>query len=149
LYRFDELFENALTIKELLRLQHHLYQSAAESFFHKSIHPAKHQPASARIHAPAEFLYRDSSDDWRRNSSYFKEPALTQNLALAETLKSIGKKHGRSAGEVAIAWTLRNPAVTAAIVGGRSAGQVDGISRAWDFHLTEEDLAEYHTQPPT
>ena len=82
------------------------------------------------------------SDDWRRNSDYFKEPALTRNLALAEKLKSIGKKHGRQAGEVAIAWTLRNPAVTAAIVGGRSAGQVDGISRAWDLQLTEEDLAE-------
>ena len=82
------------------------------------------------------------SDDWRRNSDYFKEPALTRNLALAEKLKSIGEKHGRSAGEVAIAWTLRNTAVTAAIVGGRSAGQVDGISRAWDLQITEEDLAE-------
>jgi aryl-alcohol dehydrogenase-like predicted oxidoreductase len=82
------------------------------------------------------------SDDWRRNSSNFKDPALTRNLALAEKLKSIGKKHGRLAGEVAIAWTFQNPAVTAAIVGGRSAAQVDGISRAWDFHLTEEDLAE-------
>jgi aryl-alcohol dehydrogenase-like predicted oxidoreductase len=82
------------------------------------------------------------SDDWRRNSSYFKEPALTRNLALAETLRSIGKKYGRSAGEVAIAWTLQNPAVTAAIVGGRSAGQVDGISRASELQLSEEDLAE-------
>jgi aryl-alcohol dehydrogenase-like predicted oxidoreductase len=82
------------------------------------------------------------SDDWRRTSDYFKEPALTQNLALAEKLKAIGKRHGRSAGEVAIAWTLRNPAVTAAIVGGRSAAQVNGISRACDFQLTEEDLAE-------
>jgi aryl-alcohol dehydrogenase-like predicted oxidoreductase len=82
------------------------------------------------------------SDDWRRNSSYFKEPALTRNLALAETLRSIGKKYWRSAGEVAIAWTLQNPAVTAAIVGGRSAGQVDGISLASDLQLSEEDLAE-------
>jgi aryl-alcohol dehydrogenase-like predicted oxidoreductase len=82
------------------------------------------------------------SDDWRRNSNYFKEPALTKNLALAETLKSIGEKHGRSAGEVAIAWTLKNPAVTAAIVGGRSARQVDGISRGWDFQLSEEELGE-------
>jgi len=82
------------------------------------------------------------SDDWRRNSAYFQEPALSQNLALVEKLKSIGKNHGRSAGEVAIAWTLRNPAVTAAIVGGRNAGQVDGISRGWDFQLTEEDVAE-------
>jgi len=81
------------------------------------------------------------SDDWRRNSSAFQEPALTRNLALVEKLKSIGEKLGRSAGEVAISWTLRNPAVTAAIVGGRSAAQVDGISRAWDLQLTEEDLA--------
>jgi len=82
------------------------------------------------------------SDDWRKNSSHFQEPALTRNLALVEKLKSIGKKHGHSAGEVAIAWTLRNPAVTAAIVGGRSAGQVDGISHAWELQLTEEDLTE-------
>lgn len=82
------------------------------------------------------------SDDWRKNSSHFQEPALTRNLALVEKLKSIGKKYGHSAGEVAIAWTLRNPAVTAAIVGGRSAAQVDGISHAWDLKLTDEDLAE-------
>jgi aryl-alcohol dehydrogenase-like predicted oxidoreductase len=82
------------------------------------------------------------SDDWRRRSPYFQDPALTKNLELAEKLKSVGKKHDRSAGEVAIAWTLRNPAVTAAIVGGRSAAQVDGIIRAWDLLLTEEDLAE-------
>jgi len=82
------------------------------------------------------------SDDWRKNSSAFQEPALTQNLALVEKLKSIGNKYGRSAGEVAIAWTLRNPAVTAAIVGGRSAAQVDGISRAWELTLSAEDLAD-------
>jgi aryl-alcohol dehydrogenase-like predicted oxidoreductase len=82
------------------------------------------------------------SDDWRRNSNYFQEPALTQNLKLVEKLKTIGAKYGRSAGEVAIAWTLQNPAVTAAIVGGRNAGQVDGISKAWDFRLSEEDQAE-------
>jgi aryl-alcohol dehydrogenase-like predicted oxidoreductase len=82
------------------------------------------------------------SDDWRRNSSYFQEPALTQNLLLVEKLKTIGAKYGRSAGEVAIAWTLQNPAVTAAIVGGRNAAQVDGISKALDFRLSEEDTAE-------
>jgi aryl-alcohol dehydrogenase-like predicted oxidoreductase len=79
-------------------------------------------------------------DDWRRRSSAFTEPALSRNLELAEKLRSIGKKHDRSAGEVAIAWTLRNPAVTAAIVGGRSAAQVDGICRGWDFVVTEEEV---------
>jgi aryl-alcohol dehydrogenase-like predicted oxidoreductase len=70
------------------------------------------------------------ADDWRRKSPYFNEPMLSKNLALAEKLKAIGQKQGYSAGEVAIAWTLQNPAVTAAIVGGRSAEQVDGICRA-------------------
>jgi aryl-alcohol dehydrogenase-like predicted oxidoreductase len=81
------------------------------------------------------------ADDWRKKNPNFQEPALSKHLALAEKLREIGKKHGRSAGEVAIAWTLRNPAVTAAIVGGRSAAQVDGIAKASDFQLTAEEVA--------
>ena len=79
-------------------------------------------------------------DDWRRNNPFFQEPALTKHLALADLLKETGKKYDRSAGETAIAWTLQNPAVTAAIVGGRSAAQVDGICRATDIRLTSDDL---------
>lgn len=82
------------------------------------------------------------SDDWRKKSPNFNEPALTKHLGLADKLGEIGKKYGRSAGEVAIAWTLRNPAVTAAIVGGRSAAQVDGIRKAWDFQMTAEEVKE-------
>jgi aryl-alcohol dehydrogenase-like predicted oxidoreductase len=81
-------------------------------------------------------------NDWRKKHQWFQEPELTKNLALADTLKSIGKKHGYSAGEVAIAWTLRNPAVTAAIVGARSAEQVDGIYRAAEVELDAEDLSQ-------
>lgn len=81
-------------------------------------------------------------NDWRKEDPKFTEPALTRNLDIAETLKSIGKRHGCMAGEVAIAWTLLNPAVTAAIVGGRSAAQVDGIKNAWKILLRDEDLAE-------
>src|SRR5206468_7402048 len=51
-------------------------------------------------------------DDWRRNNPEFQEPKLSQNLALVERLRAIGARHGKLAGEVAIAWTLRNPAVT-------------------------------------
>jgi len=82
------------------------------------------------------------SDDWRRNSPFFNEPALSKNLALAEKLRNIGQKHGMSAGEAAIAWTLRNPAVTGAIVGGRSAAQVDGIINAWKLELTDKEIDE-------
>ena len=80
-------------------------------------------------------------NDWRKRDPEFREPKLTFNLKLVECLKRIGEKHGHSAGEVAIAWTLRQPAVTGAIVGARSARQVEGIIDANDFQLSEEDLA--------
>ena len=81
------------------------------------------------------------ADDWRRNNAKFQEPQLSRNLRLAELLREIGKPHGRSPGEVAIAWTLRLPAVTAAIVGARSAKQVDGIIGAATFRLQPEEIA--------
>ena len=80
--------------------------------------------------------------DWRRKNAEFQEPKLTQNLALVERLRAIGAKHGRSPGEVAISWTLRNPVVTGAIVGGRNAKQIEGIVGAADFRLTPNEIAE-------
>lgn len=80
-------------------------------------------------------------NDWRKKDHKFKEPELTRNLKLAEKLKEIGKKHNWSAGEVAIAWTLENSAVTGAIVGGRSASQVEGIKNAPNVRLSDKDLA--------
>jgi aryl-alcohol dehydrogenase-like predicted oxidoreductase len=82
------------------------------------------------------------SDDWRRNSSDFQEPRLSRNLKLVELLRAIGEQHGRSPAEVAIAWTLRHPSVTAAIVGGRRPDQVDGIIGAAEFRLSEDELEE-------
>src|SRR5581483_11176780 len=81
-------------------------------------------------------------DDFRRNQPDFQEPKLSRNLALAELLREVGRRHGRTAGEVAIAWTLRNPAVTAAIVGMRSAQQVDGVINAAWFRLSEDEARE-------
>jgi aryl-alcohol dehydrogenase-like predicted oxidoreductase len=81
-------------------------------------------------------------DDFRRGALAFQEPQLTRNLALAELMKQIGARHGRSAGAVAIAWVLRHPAVTAAIVGMRSAEQVDGVVGAMEFRLTVAEIAE-------
>jgi aryl-alcohol dehydrogenase-like predicted oxidoreductase len=80
------------------------------------------------------------SDDWRRKNSDFQDPRLSRNLELVELLEEIGREHGRSPGEVAIAWTLRHPAVTAAIVGGRRPDQVDGIIGAAEFRLDEVEL---------
>lgn len=81
-------------------------------------------------------------NDFRRNSKSYQEPALTRNLALADLLKEIGARHGVVAGVVAIAWTLHNPAITAAIVGGRSAAQVEEILQAAAFRLSEEEYSE-------
>jgi aryl-alcohol dehydrogenase-like predicted oxidoreductase len=80
------------------------------------------------------------SDDWRRNAQDFQEPRLSRNLELVELLEEIGADHGFSPGEVAIAWTLRQPAVTAAIVGGRRPDQVDGIIGAAKLRLSEDEL---------
>ena len=81
-----------------------------------------------------------SQDDWRRNNKEFQEPRLSANLELVELLKRIGTPHGRSAGEVAIAWTLRHPAVTGAIVGGRNAAQVEGVAGAAEFRLSDNEI---------
>jgi aryl-alcohol dehydrogenase-like predicted oxidoreductase len=81
-------------------------------------------------------------DDFRRNALSFQEPHLSKNLKLADLMKAMGERHGRSAGEVAIAWTLNNPAVTAAIVGMRSAKQVEGVIGAMEFRLGAQELAE-------
>ena len=81
-------------------------------------------------------------DDFRKRSPAFLEPGLSRNLLLALLMRRIGARYGRTAGEVAIAWTLRNPAVTAAIVGMRSAAQVEGVMGAAEFRLSPEEIAE-------
>jgi aryl-alcohol dehydrogenase-like predicted oxidoreductase len=81
-------------------------------------------------------------DDFRRRAPAFQEPQLTRNLALADLMKQIGARNGRGAGEVAIAWVLRHPAVTAAIVGMRSAEQAAGVVGALEFTLTAQEIAE-------
>lgn len=81
-------------------------------------------------------------DDFRRNAKNFQEPLLSKNLELAAQLGKIGELHHVSSGVVAIAWTLHNPAITAAIVGGRSAKQVDGTLAATSFRLTEAEYAQ-------
>jgi aryl-alcohol dehydrogenase-like predicted oxidoreductase len=87
-------------------------------------------------------------DDFRKRALNYQEPHLTRNLAIAEKLKEIGAKHGKSAGEVAIAWTLRRPEVTGAIVGMRSPKQAEGVVGAADFRLTEDEITEIAAFPP-
>jgi aryl-alcohol dehydrogenase-like predicted oxidoreductase len=83
-----------------------------------------------------------AEDDWRRRDPNFQSPLISRNLRLAKLLAEIGARHEKTAGEVAIAWTLRNPAVTAAIVGVRNARQVDGVIGASELNLTAAEMSE-------
>lgn len=81
-------------------------------------------------------------DDWRKHDARFQEPQLSHNLALVEKLNEIGFTHNLSPGIVAIAWTLRQPAVTGAIVGVRSPEQIENLLPAAEFRLSDVELAE-------
>ena len=87
----------------------------------------------------AERIQNMPDDDWRRKSPNFNEPKLSRNLKLVELLREIGDAHQVEPGVVAVAWTLRNPAITAAIVGARNASQVEGTIKASDFRLSAEE----------
>jgi aryl-alcohol dehydrogenase-like predicted oxidoreductase len=80
-------------------------------------------------------------NDWRKFDPEFNDPNLSKNFRIVDRLKGVGTKYGRSAGEVAIAWTLCHPAVKGAIVGVRNAKQAEGVMYAADLKLTDEDLA--------
>ena len=80
--------------------------------------------------------------DWRRNNRFYQEPMLTRALSLVERLRAIAGKHGRTPGEVAIAWTLRHPAITATIVGARKPQQVDELIGAATFRLSPQEIEE-------
>jgi aryl-alcohol dehydrogenase-like predicted oxidoreductase len=81
------------------------------------------------------------ADDWRRRSEWFREPQLTQNLELVERLRRVAARHDTTPGAVAVAWTLRNPAVNGAIAGFRHPEQVDPIVAAANLALDKHDIA--------
>lgn len=87
----------------------------------------------------AERIAQMPADDWRKRSPNFNEPKLSRNLKLVELLREIGKDRGVEPGVLAIAWTLRNPAITAAIVGARRPDQVDGVVPAATLRLADEE----------
>jgi aryl-alcohol dehydrogenase-like predicted oxidoreductase len=80
-------------------------------------------------------------DDWRRRAEEFCEPQLTRNLELVERLRLVAVRHNTTPGAVAVAWTLRNPAVNGAIAGFRRPEQVDPIVAAANLMLDKQDIA--------
>jgi len=93
----------------------------------------------------AERIAQMPADDWRKRSPNFNEPKLSRNLKLVELLREIGKEHGVEPGVVAVAWTLRHPAITAAIVGARRPDQVDGVLPAATFPLSDAEAERIET----
>ena len=85
------------------------------------------------------------ADDWRASDPDFNEPLLSEHLAVAERLRAVGARYGVSAGAVAVAWTLRNPAVDGAIAGFRRPDQVEPILAAAGLRLTDDDVREIET----
>ena len=81
-------------------------------------------------------------EDFRRRNPFFQDPMLGRALRVVEVLKGIGSRHGRTPGEVAIAWALRHPAMTGAIVGLRNAGQLEGVIGAAEFRLNAGEIGE-------
>jgi aryl-alcohol dehydrogenase-like predicted oxidoreductase len=88
----------------------------------------------------AERVAAFPADDWRRTAAEFNEPRLSRNLKLVEILREIGNAYDVAPGVVAVAWTLRHPAITAAIVGGRSSEQVEGIIPALEYRLADAEF---------
>ena len=80
--------------------------------------------------------------DWRRNNRFYQEPLLTRAFALVDRLRAIADAHGRTPGEVAIAWTLRHPAITATIVGARNPQQIDELIGAATLKLSAQEIEE-------
>jgi aryl-alcohol dehydrogenase-like predicted oxidoreductase len=87
-------------------------------------------------------ITRVAADDWRRREERFQEPHLSRNLALVEALRPIAERQGKTVGHLAVAWTLRDPVVTAAIVGARAVGQAERIVEGADWQLSPEEIAE-------
>ena len=82
-----------------------------------------------------------SADDHRRDIPFFQEPQLTHVLALVDGLREIAEKSGRTMAQLAIAWVLRRPEITAAIVGARRPDQIEGTVPAADWNLSESEMA--------
>jgi aryl-alcohol dehydrogenase-like predicted oxidoreductase len=83
-----------------------------------------------------------AEDDWRKHDRRFREPQLSRHLALVDRLTAVAARYDTAPGAVAVAWTLRNPAVDGAIVGFRRPDQVDSILAAAGLQLADADVAE-------
>jgi aryl-alcohol dehydrogenase-like predicted oxidoreductase len=100
--------------------------------------PLAHGLLSGRMTQDTTF----ASDDWRSNSDLFVGETFRRNLAVVRDLTRFAAWRNATVAQLAIAWTLANPAVDVAIVGARSPEQIRQTAPAADLHLSRENLAE-------
>jgi aryl-alcohol dehydrogenase-like predicted oxidoreductase len=89
----------------------------------------------------AERIAALPGNDWRKHDPRFQEPELSRNLAIVARLQTVAERHGTTPGAIAVAWTLRNPAVHGSIVGFRRPDQIEPLLAAGTIELTDDDLA--------
>ena len=140
-------FQQVLPI-ETLQPPYHLFRREIETSIlpYASEHgigvlvygPLAHGLLSGRMSAATTF----ASDDWRANSEMFQGETFRRNLAVAHDLAVFAARRGATVAQLAIAWTLSNPAVDVAIVGARSPHQLRQTAPAAEFRITPDDLAQ-------
>lgn len=101
-----------------------------------------YSPMQAGLLSGTFDLTRLAADDWRRGAPWFQEPQLSRNLRFVEALRPIAGRYGKTVGQLAVAWVLMHPAVTAAIVGARRPGQVEQNVGAMGWPLDPSIIAE-------
>ncbi|MCC6730468.1 MAG: aldo/keto reductase [Chthonomonadales bacterium] len=101
-----------------------------------------YSPMQAGLLSGSFRIGRVAEDDWRRRNPLFQGAALAANLAFVERLRPIAERHGRTVGNLAVAWALGVPGVTSAIVGARRPAQVEENVGAMGLALSPDDLAE-------
>lgn len=89
-----------------------------------------------------ERVERLPDDDHRKRGAEFHEPRLTITLEMLDQLKPIAENNGKTLAQLAIAWVLRRPEVTSAIVGARRPSQIEETVGAGDWELTEGEIAD-------
>jgi aryl-alcohol dehydrogenase-like predicted oxidoreductase len=87
---------------------------------------------------------RFAADDWRAHSDLFQGDTFRRDLAIVADLERFAAERGCTVGQLAIAWTLANPAVDVAIVGARTPAQIEQNAPATEIQLTTVDLEQIH-----
>ena len=81
-----------------------------------------------------------SDKDHRTRDPRFQPPQLEVNLQFVESLRTIADDLGWSLPDLALAWVLRRPELTAAIVGARSPEQISQTAAAGDRVLDQSGI---------